>query len=122
MKMKFLLFAFLFSCLGMSEVLAQKKIKAIYYGEKAGNSCENPCKGRCVKICAMLENYVLEGTGVIDVSYKLVNLSSGKEITTVEKVVKDTEGNVIKEDFKVYPGDIETVKRELQLDEHKNRE
>lgn len=120
MERKILLFLFL--CLGLvpTDTFAQRKIKSVYYGEKAGNSSKNPCKGRCIKICAMTESYVLEGVGVIDVSYKLGNLSSGEEITTVRKVVKDAGGSVIREDLDIYPGDVEVAQSEIKHEEIKN--
>lgn len=116
---KFFLFAMLFAGLGITESYAQKTIKTTYYGEKADDSYKNPCKGECVKVCAVIETS-FAGGGVIDDPFTPKPFSVGEETTTVKTVIKDPEGNVIRECVEVYPGDMEAVKREYILETIKN--
>lgn len=117
---KIFLVALLCAGLGIAESYAQKTIKTTYYGEKANESYENPCKGKCVRVCAIKETSFTGGGGAIDDPYTPAPFSVGEENTTVKTVIKDAEGNVIRECVEVYPGDMETAKREYILEAIKN--
>lgn len=94
--------------------------KNTYYGEKANDSYKNPCKGECVKVCGVIESSLMEGGGFDDRPFVPGRFSAGEESVTVKTVVRDADGNVIKESVDVFPGDVETVRRELQLEAVKN--
>lgn len=120
MKKKIFVFALLCAGLGMVSVSAQVTTKTVYYGEKANDSYKNPCKGPCVKICAEVENKFIGGGGFDDQPCEPGPFSVGGNSVAVKTVVRDAEGNVIKECVNVYPGDVETVKEELRLEAIKN--
>lgn len=104
----------------MVDVSAQVLTKNTYYGEKANDSYKNPCKGECVRVCAETESSIVGGGGIDDRPGELGLFSAGEEAVTVKTVLRDAEGNVIRESVNVYPGDVETVRRELQLEAVKN--
>ena len=106
---------------GISNVSAQSQLltKSVYYGEKASDGFNNPCKGRCVTVCAEITNEVIVSSGSDD-GLPVDPLSDGGGTVLVKTTVKDADGNVINERVDSYVGDVETVKRELQTEAIKN--
>ena len=106
---------------GISNVSAQSQLltKSVYYGEKANDSYKNPCKGECVRVCAEISNEVIVGRGSNN-GIPVDPLSDGGGTVLVKTTVKDADGNVINERVDSYVGDVETVKRELQIEAIKN--
>lgn len=87
--------------------------KNIYYGEKARPDWENPCKGKCMKKCAEIENLIVAPNPG---DCGAVAFSSGGGHTLVKSIMKDADGNVIAEKEEVYDGDVYTVKNQLDAE------
>lgn len=115
---KFLVCALLCAMFGVSTVSAQKIVKETYYGEKANDSMKNPCKGECVTVCAVKEQVVSDltpgGNGINPYSL------DEPAFTTVRTIVKDADGNIIREKTETYEGDVNTVAEKLRMEAIKN--
>ena len=53
--------------------------RCIYYGTKASKNSDNPCRGATIRVCAIIETTTSNDGGS----------------TTVLKVVKDADGNIV---------------------------
>jgi hypothetical protein len=119
---------FLFSCaflcaFGAVSVSAQSFDtslikKSTYYGLKAGDSEERPCKGLCIFKCAVKENEFVQLPGLSnDASMLSVDDFSGGEKTLVRSVLKDADGNILHESEEIYYGDVQTAIQQFECEE-----
>lgn len=81
-------------------------------GEKANDSCVNPCKGYCDKPCAEIW-HLIEAPKPGGGNTGAATFSLGGGQVVVKSILKDPEGNTINEWEEVYDGDVNTVKRQL---------